>query len=267
MTEVGKALSTWRQEQGKVVANILYSDIGKSYYSELGWRPNDSNWHVEFIPRRAQRSSSVEEIREKDLAALCEADERMIRAALATPTDSGRDRFIILPDLDHKLWHIRKDDFATKYLFGKIPQLKGAIAGTRGNRVWAVWTHRYYGQPSIEPSMNVLYILRLVLEGGESDSMSTVDSDDPQRIRNKERAATLKAVLRAALNEAVEWKLDYIKLWEPSSWILSKIVDSHIPHRPVVREEESIASVMMYDKTAALDRPPVWINNEHYAWC
>lgn len=53
----------------------------------------------------------------------------------------------IVPDHDHMLWHHKKADLAFDKLFGKQPHRNGAIAGQPGNRICAILTHRYYGEP------------------------------------------------------------------------------------------------------------------------
>lgn len=45
---------------------------------------------------------------------------------------------VILPDLDYMLWHIRKEEFATNYIFGEKAEAKGTIAGVPGKQVWIV---------------------------------------------------------------------------------------------------------------------------------
>jgi hypothetical protein len=45
------------------------------------------------------------------------------------------------------------------------------------------------------------------------------------------------------------------------------ISESKINHWIVEREEDSIASGLWYDENGGLGTAPVWINNEHYAWC
>jgi hypothetical protein len=268
MTEVAKALRTWQSDQGKVAGSVLYSDIGKTYYAKLGWQPNPTNWHVEFPPMNIPKSPLTQELVEDDLAELCKRDEAIIRAAMATPADGVKKRFTILPDLDHMLWHIAKESFATEQLFGKIPRAKGAIAGPSGSQVWAIWTHRYYGHPMAESPSNVLYILRLVVEGDDSANKTPSTGEKGLRAgQEKKQVCSLIAVLQAAQAEAMKWRLDHVKLWEPSPWVQHVITESKINHCVVERKEDSIASGMWYDENGGLGMTPVWINNERYAWC
>ncbi|KAI1275631.1 hypothetical protein F5Y07DRAFT_400167 [Xylaria sp. FL0933] len=170
MKELAKILRQWQSDshEAKVVGSVLYSDIGKIYYAKLGWIPNPTNTHVEFPAMEIPRSSLIRDLLENELSELCKRDQLMIREAMATPMPGLSRRVVILSDLDHMLWHIRKENFATNNLFKKQAPVKGVIAGPPGRQVWAVWTRRYYGRHDSESSNNVLYILRLVVEGDPS---------------------------------------------------------------------------------------------------
>lgn len=268
MKELVKALSNWQSDQARVAGTVLYSDIGKAYYAKFGWQPNASNWHMEFPPMRIPWSSMAQEIIEDDLGELCRRDETIIRDAMAKPTDGVKKLVTILPDLDHMLWHIAKEDFATEHLFGKRPRAKGAIAGLPGHQVWAIWTRRYYTHPNAESPGNVLYILRLVVEGDASANKPLSRRENGSQRENQERQVdSLIAVLHCAQAEAAEWKLDHVKLWEPSTWVQDVITNSNLNHRIVEREEDSVASCLWYDDDSGQEAAPTWINNEHYAWC
>ena len=268
MTEVAEALRTWQSDRAKVAGSVLYSDIGKSFYAKFGWQPNHTNWHLEFPPAKPPSSLLTKEIVEDDLADLCKRDEAMIRVAMAHLGDGVTRYVTILPDLDHMLWHMGKEDFATERLFGRTPRAKGAIAGLPGNQVWAIWTRRYYEQPDAESPNNVLYILRLVVEGDDSANKPSCMLKEPSSITKQEKqASSLINVLQHAQAEAARWRLDCLKLWEPSPWVQHVITESSLNHLVVQREEESIASGMWYNENDGLGTPLVWINNEHYAWC
>ena len=270
MSELAKALRTWRADQAKIAGSILYSDIGHSYYAPHGWQPNPTNWHVEFPPMKISNFSRTQEIMEGDLTELCQRDETIIRAAMAAPADGVKKRVTILPDLDHMLWHIAKEIFITERLFGKIPRAKGAIAGSSGSQVWAIWTHRYYGHLDAGSPGNVLYILRLVVEGDDSANKPQINSDRENGVRaagQEEKVGALIAVLQHAQAEAAEWRLDYVKLWEPTPWVLDVITNSKIIHSVAKREKDSVACCLWYDGIGRAEAAPVWISNEHYAWC
>lgn len=268
MRELAQVLRDWQSRQGRVVGSILYSDIGKIYYAKFGWQPNASNWHVEFPSMNIPKSAMAREIAEEDLGELCRRDEAIIRDAMAKQTHRAKKLITIAPDLDHMLWHVRKEDFATEYLFGKKPLAKGAIAGPPGSQVWAVWTHRYYMHPKAESPNNVLYILRLVVEGDDSGNQPPSSKGDGNQLEKQARQVeSLVAVLQCTQAEAAEWRLNHVKLWEPSPWVQDVIRESNISHRKVEREDDSIANSLWYDGNNEEEAITVWINNEHYAWC
>ncbi|KAL8926394.1 MAG: hypothetical protein Q9208_002937 [Pyrenodesmia sp. 3 TL-2023] len=268
MKELAKALRNWQSHQARVAGSVLYSDIGKVYYAKFGWQPNASNWQMEFPPMKIPWSSMAREVVEVDLERLCGRDETIIRDAMAKPTDRVKKLVTILPDLDHMLWHIAKENFATGHLFGKRPRAKGAIAGLPGHQAWAIWTHRYYTHPNAGSPGNVLYILRLVVEGDDSANKPSSRRENAfQREKQKRQVDSLIAVLHCAQAEAAEWQLNHVKLWEPTPWVQDVIMKSNICHRIVEREEDSVASSLWYDDDSVQETAPVWINNQHYAWC
>ncbi|KAH7074391.1 hypothetical protein BKA63DRAFT_312776, partial [Paraphoma chrysanthemicola] len=269
MQELAKILPTWQADEKLCIGSILYSDIGKRYYGKLGWHANGSNDHVELRPQRQPQSDLVRDIHVADLPDLCKRDEALIRKEMSIPFPEIKMRISIVPDIDHMGWHLGKEGFACKNLFGKTPQAKGAIAGSPGNQIWALWTHRYYDHPDGENTSNVLYILRLVMERDEA-----VTYPPPNHIAAHlgvdydQQKTLLKAVLQAARNEAAEWKLDMIKLWDPSPLVRAMLAEMELQYNIVERTETSIASGMWYDERGSVsEEAPKWLHNEHYAWC
>lgn len=268
LQELAKILSSWQTNTIPSVGSILYSDIGKKYYAKLGWHPNTTNTHIEFPPRQVVKSSLVQDVAVEDLEALCKRDEAMVRKAMTIPDREVTARITILPDLNHMLWHIAKEEFACNYLFGRIPHAKGAIVGSPGNQVWVVWTHRYYNHPNTHSKSNVLYILRLVMELDET--ASRLPSDAGRRLigeKHEEQRKFLRAVIQAAQIEAAEWNLDIVKLWDPTPLVQEMLGQSNIDYVVVEREEDSIASGLWYNEAGQIGTiVPLWVNNEHYAW-
>jgi hypothetical protein len=196
----------------------------------------------------------------------------MVYKAMASPS-TKRKRVTILPSLDHMLWHIRKEDFATIHIFGKTSEIKGAIAGSPGQQVWAIWVRRYYRRldhsgEEDEDGGNVLYILRLVVEGDDTANKPYDDSPAPATGDYSEQATALKAVIQAAQAEAAEWKLDQVKLWDPSPLVRSLLEESDINTTWVERHERSVACALWFkDDNNTTEENPAWVNNQHYAWC
>ncbi|KAJ4012297.1 hypothetical protein NW752_007971 [Fusarium irregulare] len=100
----------------------------------------------------------------------------MDRIAMGMPSEKRR--FIIVPNVEHMLFLIKKGDLATKSLFDHIPKAKGCIAGSPGRQVWAIWYHRYYGHPDSTDASNVLHIMRLVVEGDDTRGWPNTDSTE-----------------------------------------------------------------------------------------
>ena len=116
MTELARVLRTWQSDQVRVAGSVLYSDIGKTFDAKFGWKPHVTNWHVEFRSTNMPRSPLVQELIQDDLGELCRRDEANIRRAMATSVDKVKELMTILPDLDHMLWHMGKENFSTSLL-------------------------------------------------------------------------------------------------------------------------------------------------------
>ncbi|KAF2021095.1 hypothetical protein BU24DRAFT_14678 [Aaosphaeria arxii CBS 175.79] len=264
MEELAIVLRTWQDSKLPCVASILYSDIGKTFYANLGWKPVNSNTDIEFTPKLIPSPTISRGIQRDDLAELCKRDEAMVRGALASLSKGAKERLVIVPDVNHMLWHIAKENFACERIFNKIPTVHGAIVGQPGNQVWVIWTRRYYSHPNDKVHDNVLYILRLVVEVSVfHDSEPGEDNYDTQILRQN-----LRAVLEAAQDQAARWELDIIKLWDPPAIVLELLKDTEFDSVTKERETESVASLLWYSKDSynGVD-VPAWQMNEHYAWC
>ncbi|KAL1795566.1 hypothetical protein ACET3X_005790 [Alternaria dauci] len=268
MRELAKMLHTWQADGQQCVGSTLYSDIGKQFYTKLGWPPNTTNSQIELQPDATSWPSLASPIIKDELEALCKRDERMVRSRMAMPSQDSRSRFTILPDLDHMLWHISKEEFATRHLFNKTPNVKGAIVGPPSSQIWAVWTRRYYNHPNKDPPENVLYILRLVIEIDET--ATRLSSDAAKRPGSNvydQQTKYLRAVLQTAQAEAKKWGLDIVKLWDPTPLVLDMLAQSGLEYEIVERKNDSIASLLWYDEGGGADHEaPLWVNNEYYAW-
>ncbi|KAI3538724.1 hypothetical protein CABS01_13312 [Colletotrichum abscissum] len=273
MKELAMVLRGWQSENGRIIGSVLYSDIGKEFYTKMGWTPNPINGHLVLPPAKMEKPATSRPIFESDLESLCLRDRAMIQNDMATPSPS-RKRVVILPDLNHMLWHIRKEDFATKQIFSKKAVIKGVITGVAGKQVWATWVRRYYRHPdphSIESAddKNVLYILRLVVEGDETANKPREANITISMKDYAEQAAALKAVMQAAQAEAADWRLDQVQLWDPSPMVKSLLDQSDLDAVYVERQSHSIASLLWFEDGEDLgaEDAPILINNEHYAWC
>jgi GNAT superfamily N-acetyltransferase len=48
MQELAEVLRTWQVGDKDCAGSVLYSDIGKDYYADLGWQPSLNNTHIEL---------------------------------------------------------------------------------------------------------------------------------------------------------------------------------------------------------------------------
>lgn len=180
--------------------------------------------------------------------------------AFAHACRGGSGAVVIIPDLDHMLWHMAKDEFTAEMYLGGIPLVKGAVVGCPGERVWVAWTHSYCRHPLAEGvgAENGLYILRLVVE---EESTATVEKLD-------RLVQSVRGVLQAAQCEALQWRLGYLSLWEPSEVIRGLIERCGIEFEVSQRTDAGIASGMWYGEDGdVLSEPPLWVYNERYAYC
>lgn len=260
MKELAETLRTFQSENIESIGSVLYSDIGKKYYADLGWHPFPVNKHIEFHPSVAPEGPSGIRLLHEDLERLCGEDEAMIRKYLTSPSSTGKTRMMLVPDLDHMLWHHKKEEFVCEKLFGKQPQVKGVIVGQAGGRMWAIWTHRFYGDPESAFSENTLYILRLVME-----NQKTTSTNDTERCERQ--VEQMRHILQAAQDEAAEWNLHRVMMWHPTSLVLDLVERTGIPYRSVERDHEGIASLLWYGEGSGKEDILEWLGNEKYGWC
>lgn len=259
LQELGRILGEGLEEHDsgivKPVSSTLWSDIGKTFYAKKGWAPFESV-HVAFPAEAAVshggNAQQVGDITYDNLEAFCKLDERLLRRHMATHAQDGKTRFAFIPNHDILRWHLYREEFIAKHVFKdqqKQPDVKGAVAGTEGSRIWAVWIRNYAGDAT-RIEKNTLYILRLVVE------------DDTAPL--EDLTASFAAILRKAQAEAMQWRLGKIELWNPTPVIKSLVETSGVEHKWVERETDSIPSLMWYGEgdASTID----WVANEKFCW-
>ena len=258
MIELGEKLRTFQTDASikgreKCEFTVLWSDVGPRFYADHGWHPFPST-HITF-PSISTSSVAATKLLAKDLKELCDFDVDMITKDLASAKD-GKTHVALVPDHVQISWHHDREDFMCSQLFGKKPEVKGAIIGEKGHRVWAVWTRNYYGSLEAK-SGNTLHVLRLVFE----------DIDSPDAASLAEQSKKVKAVLEVAQAQAAEWKTVHVELWNPTPY-LQKVVDATgLENGKVEREASSIASLMWYGEGSGKVDEIEWVGNEKYGWC
>ncbi|KAL5330322.1 hypothetical protein ACEPPN_003849 [Leptodophora sp. 'Broadleaf-Isolate-01'] len=253
LKELAPILKTWQVDPNipgheSCPFSILYSDIGTKYYAKFGWATFPST-HFAFPPADSTSRTEVQPLTYPDITALCAKDEEYLRKELATAAQDGKTHVALIPNHDCMQWHHMREDFVTSKIFGKSPTIKGAITGEEGSRVWAIWTRAFYG-PLVSKSGNTFHILRLVIED-ETDS--------------EENAKKLKSILQFAQAEAKEWQLNHVDVWNPSDTLKALVKRTGLESKYVVRDAESIASLMWYGEGSTEDIN--WVANEKFGWC
>lgn len=253
MSELGPRLGTWQVEgHTKPLFSVLYSDIGKSFYAKNGWAPFAST-HLSFPA--VQEATPVGEARPiigfEKLPDLVARDEYLLRQTLThRSTQTGKTAVALVPSLDQILWHLYREDFVTKAIFGRTPDVRGAVYGEEGRRVWALWMRGYYG--GIEKiEGNTLHILRFVIEDESAG--------------DEYLAKGVKGIVEIAQREAAEWKSADVQMWNPDERLKGLVERCGVKYEFVDRTEDSIASLMWYGEGATGDVD--WVYNEKYAWC
>jgi hypothetical protein len=275
MRELGKALRVWQTEEVNMACafSVLWSDIGKLYYAGHGWQPFPST-HVAFppvaLPPVALRKGNptAQTLAIEELKTLCELDERLIRQQLTSAHD-GKTHACLVPDFETMGWHHYRENFLCKKIFGKEPQIRGAITGSPGHRMWAIWTRSYYGPIDAPDSSNTLHILRLVHE--EEKSLNSAGATASHTSVDNEQLATqakmLQAIIEIAQAEAAAWGLRHVEVWNPTPLVQALIQRTSLEHTKVEREEESIPSLMWYGQEPGKVQDLEWIGNEKFGWC
>ena len=265
MKELNPTLSRWPpvgskdvngQEMPRSMFSVLYSDIGKSFYAKSGWAPFESS-HLAFPPAapggREAASGAAKTLGYHELAELCAVDEKLLRTRIQQRTRESKDgkpSVALLPDLDQMLWHLMREDFMTKRIFGKTPTIRGAVFGEPGKRLWAVWIRGYYGGID-KVEGNTLHILRIVVEDETASEDYLVEG--------------VRSVIQISQEEAAEWRIQEAHMWNPTPLLRRVVARSGLQYEFVERDKESIASLAWYGEgpTANVD----WFANEKFGWC
>ncbi|KAM5439588.1 hypothetical protein MferCBS31731_004343 [Microsporum ferrugineum] len=264
LDELSQLLPSWQTDGRECVASILFFDIGGDFYGNRGWRPYPSH-NVGFDPAFVQ-IPSTKPILTTDLDPLCILDEQLVRKSVAA-AGPGRLRHTIIPDVDHILWHGCREKFACEKLFGKVPDIKGAVIGDLGNRVWVLWKHRFVGTPGDKEAANTLYIL-VVENQTVLRSFSTVPAQLVALSEEQEFLVQyVRDTIQAARNEAAEWKLNSVAIWDPSAQVQNLIQRAQIPHRKETRLDNKICCFNWLRKGEDKEATVEWVAIEKYCWC
>lgn len=265
LEELAKKLDTWQSEnqpRKQVVFSVLFSDIGKKFYTRYGWKPFASS-HISLPPLNEQsynasvelaklpvaKQLTAEEIRESMCSEIVEKKNRNFLRVLSEKSPGAK--VSIAPDYDHMLWHWAREDFYEDVgVFDKAhPLVRGA--GVDHHHVYCSWSRKL----GDSPSEHTLYILRLIYDE---------PSSPPQELATVEAIA---AVLRRAQFEAHKLNMKSVDFWNPSPLVekAARLLDPNV--QVVHREESSISSLKWNGASQGLGDNVEWLWNEKYSWC
>ncbi|KAK0703561.1 hypothetical protein B0T26DRAFT_657799 [Lasiosphaeria miniovina] len=252
--------------------SVLYSDIGRSYYSSLGWRVFPS-YQVTLslvgraappspttatsspppsppVPFQHSQPARTRHLKLEDLPALCEQDETYLAQQFAAlPSGDGMTHVAFSPSFAQISWQLTRAGFMAERLFGgKAVPNKGAI--TESGRSWLYWHHDFR-----ERKLKVLRIVSL-LDEATAEQQRIVDN---------------KVLLEAALAEASAWGLPSVLVWDPDEHTTlgcKAAGNTHPEDVKIVFDERKDKSVPSFRWARGEDsRQTVWEDSFYYCWC
>ncbi|KAI0436942.1 hypothetical protein F4803DRAFT_540510 [Xylaria telfairii] len=196
-------VSQWLDGPGDAAASILYTSIG-DFYDRRGWkkipaRQASLSWPVDFSPaRNRDQLSATDLLSSLQIPELCDLDvsdvESRINDLVPQP---GESHVCVLPTANLITWLQDRSDFVGTELNGAPPRNNGSICEAADS--WMYWFHDFRKEQ--------LAVQRIRVPGETS----------------RVHSSALAAMLLDAIQEAREWHLSKVVLWEPDAILLDAI--------------------------------------------
>eukprot|EP00644_Phytophthora_capsici_P010119 jgi/Phyca11/120574/e_gw1.41.198.1 len=213
----------------KPLISVLYSDVGPSYYDRLGWKCH---------PSKAATLESI--FIDDNLANFLETDNARLVEELSSDTFQGLEAFLILPTRGSIEWQFVNATHYTRVAgYDELPSRCGVKINDNAFVLW--WNYL---------KESTLYVSRARFPDSGGNA-----------------AATVRALLDAALQEARKFKLKKVVLWDPPSSLTRDEVSDSLEIE-VADRQLSLSSAMVFhhtDENPAGPKPQ-WLHNEKYAW-
>lgn len=238
--------------------SVLYSDIGKTYYANLGWDtfPSDqATIHLHADKFNLPDNPKTRYLTIDELPPLCEKDVAAMKVKFATlAADHTKTHVAFAPDFAQISWQLAREQFMAGIMFKRQIERRGAI--TTSGRSWVYWDHDWREKK--------LKILRFVTLDPDSDVETTgaVASEE-------DKVWDLVELLRAAAAEAAQWGLKKVLIWSPDAMTTQGIKGFHNVYEKEVdvifdeRTDGSIPSFRWKDGRSTADTR--WEDNHYYA--
>ncbi|KAM7189303.1 hypothetical protein V8F20_010211 [Naviculisporaceae sp. PSN 640] len=235
----------------------LYSDIGRLYYTKLGWKDFKTPqlvFHLDPVanPETTASTAHITLLSEDDIRNLCDSDIRTLTDKFQQLAHSAGDKTYItfLPSFAQCAWHFTRNTYVAKILAnGRYPKNRGAK--TSDGKSWLYWDH--------DIREKKLRVLRIVTDA----------SDDIVK-----RQGDIKALLTAVLAEAEDWGITEVIVWNPynevagaATEVWRDYVSSGHNLQLVFGEREDGAIPSLRWRGGDESRVVVWEDNECFSWC
>ncbi|KAK7740720.1 hypothetical protein SLS53_005188 [Cytospora paraplurivora] len=235
--------------------SVLYSDIGKLYYANLGWDVFPSDQATIYlqsgdfsVSQPAARYLTLEE-----LMPLCDQDVAQVKTKFQRlASDHHKTHVAFSPSYAQISWLLVREQFMAGILFKREIERRGAISSN--GRSWIYWEHDWRGK-----QLKVLKIVNL-----ESDPETGVTVMDEAKIWD------IVELLQAAAAEAAEWGLQKVLLWNPDDNTTRGIKGFHNYHAEeadVVFDERNSSIPSLRWKGGRGKDDTIWEDNYYYCWC
>lgn len=230
---------------------VLYSDIGRTYYTKLGWadyRSPQVLLHLEEGYKAPAKPDGVSFLARSEIEELCEKDIEALKKKFENlaGTKDGKTHISFLPSFAQCSWHFTRDAYVAHVMTKR--DIKHCGARTADGSSWLYWDH--------DLRDGKLKVQRIV----------TNPSDAAEK-----RVADIKALLEATLAEAADWGIPKVLIWAPGNDVgaaVTEIWREGDDHLRVVFEERQDGSIPSLRWNGGKDvGEVVWEDNEYFSWC
>ncbi|KAJ9155278.1 GNAT family [Pleurostoma richardsiae] len=230
--------------------SVLYSDIGKVYYSQLGWAVFPSEQATLHLLAGDQFVSAQPEatryLAKQELQPLCERDVAAMKAKFQALVGDAKTHVAFAPTFAQIAWQLAREEFMARVLWKKEVERRGAV--TADGKSWICWDHDWR-----EKKLKV---------------MRVVTSDPPSP---EQKLLDIVALLSAALAEASQWGLQKVVVWNPDGDMtrgIKGVGNFHEDQVKIIFDERADTSIPSFRwRGGESVEGTVWEDNEYYCWC
>lgn len=236
--------------------SVLYSDIGKLYYANLGWDVFPSEQaiiHLQTKDFSVPNPVATRYLTLEELKPLCEKDVAAVKAKFQKfASDHERTHVAFSPSYAQIAWQLAREQFMAGIMFKREIEKRGAI--TANGRSWIYWDHDWR-----ENKLKVMRIVHLVS-----------DPETGVTVMEESKVWDTVELLQAAAAEAAEWGLQNVLVWNPDSNTTKGIKGFHNFHENdvnVIFDERNSSIPCLRWKGGKSTQETLWEDSYYYCWC